>query len=195
MNFTDVRNNRQIIKVEWIGRFTCTYSLHVSCFLRQYICWVWVWLLDRSLRGIQTELQANLQSKIASWIRYLKCVRFWATITIIGQLTLKCPFGVYNGKILQIRGFYFDSPTLLFWFDLFLKVRQNRNDFFKLMLSRKNEQTNSISLLRELILFIFWRKLKTPKRHFEINWPLEATAEILENLVSFFGRFEDTKRT
>ena len=30
----------------------------------------------------------------------------------------------------------------------------------------------------DLFSFIFWRKLKTPKRHFEINWPL---AEIIQN--------------
>ena len=26
----------------------------------------------------------------------------------------------------------------------------------------------------DLFSFFFWRKLKTPKRHFEINWPLAA---------------------
>jgi hypothetical protein len=54
-----------------------------------------------------------------------------------------------------------------------LKVRQSRNEFFKPMFSPKNEQTNSILLLRDLFSFVFWRKLKTPKRHFEINWPLD----------------------
>ena len=34
-----------------------------------------------------------------------------------------------------------------------LKVRQSRNNFFKFSV-------------------VFWRKLKTPKRHFEINWHL-----------------------
>ena len=26
----------------------------------------------------------------------------------------------------------------------------------------------------DLLSFVFWKKLKTPKRHFEINWPLWA---------------------
>ena len=46
-----------------------------------------------------------------------------------------------------------------------LKVRQIRNDFFK----PKNERTNSTLLLVDLFSFVFWKKAKTPKRHFEIN--------------------------
>ena len=53
-----------------------------------------------------------------------------------------------------------------------LKVRQNRNDFFKPTFPPKNEQLNSILLLWDLFLFVYWRKSKTPKRHFENNWPL-----------------------
>ena len=33
----------------------------------------------------------------------------------------------------------------------------------------KNEQMNSFLLLCEMFLFVFWKKLKTPKMHFEIN--------------------------
>ena len=29
----------------------------------------------------------------------------------------------------------------------------------------------------DLFSFVFWRKLKTPKRHFEINWPLAPTTK------------------
>ena len=53
-----------------------------------------------------------------------------------------------------------------------LKVRQIRNDFFKPMFLPKNERTNSTLLLLDLFSFVFWKKVKTPKRHFEINWPL-----------------------
>ena len=53
-----------------------------------------------------------------------------------------------------------------------LKVRQIRNDFFKLTFLPKNERTNSTLLLADLFSFVFWKKVKTPKRHFEINWPL-----------------------
>ena len=50
-----------------------------------------------------------------------------------------------------------------------LKSRQSRNDFFKLTFLPKNEQTNSTLLLVDLFSFVFWKKVKTPKRHFEIN--------------------------
>ena len=42
----------------------------------------------------------------------------------------------------------------------------------------KNEQTNSTLLLVDLFSFLFWKKVKTPKRRFEINWPLR-TLEIV----------------
>ena len=54
----------------------------------------------------------------------------------------------------------------------YLKVRQIRNDFFKPTFLPKNERTNSTLLLVDLFSFVFWKKVKTPKRHFEINWPL-----------------------
>ena len=54
-------------------------------------------------------------------------------------------------------------------FHLSIKVRQIRNDFFKPKFLPKNEQTNSTLLLVDLFSFIFWKKVKTPKRHFEIN--------------------------
>ena len=50
-----------------------------------------------------------------------------------------------------------------------LKVRQIQNDFFRTTFLPKNEQTNSTLLLVDLFSFIFWKKVKTPKRHFEIN--------------------------
>lgn len=53
-----------------------------------------------------------------------------------------------------------------------IKVRQIRNDFFKPTFLPKNEQTNSTLLLVNLILFDFWKKVKTPKGHFKINWSL-----------------------
>ena len=43
---------------------------------------------------------------------------------------------------------------------------------FSADVSSKNEQTNSTLLPWYLFSFVFWKKLKTPKRHFEINWPL-----------------------
>ena len=34
----------------------------------------------------------------------------------------------------------------------------------------------------DLFSFVFWKNLKTPKRHFEINWPLKQT-HFIENIV------------
>ena len=53
-----------------------------------------------------------------------------------------------------------------------VKVRQNRSNFFKPTFRR-----NSILLLWDLFSFNFWRKLKTLKRHFEINWPSVSLKE------------------
>ena len=53
-----------------------------------------------------------------------------------------------------------------------LKVRQNRNEIFKPTFPPKNEQMNSLLLLCDVFLFFFWKKLKSPKKHFEINRPL-----------------------
>ena len=50
-----------------------------------------------------------------------------------------------------------------------LKVRQIRNDFFKLKFLPKHEWTNSLLLLEDLFSFVFWKKVNTPKNNFEIN--------------------------
>ena len=53
-----------------------------------------------------------------------------------------------------------------------LKVGKSRNDFFQVDVSSK-KRTNkfyftTMKPLVHLFSFIFWRKLKAPKRHFEI---------------------------
>ena len=60
---------------------------------------------------------------------------------------------------------------------LSLKVRQSQNDFFKPMFPPKKE-TNKFYFTAmkpqvDLFWFFFWRKLKTPKRHFETNGSLK----------------------
>ena len=59
---------------------------------------------------------------------------------------------------------------------LYPKVRKSRNDFFMPKFPPKNERTNEFYFTTmkpqiDLFSFVFWRKLKTPKRHFEIKWP------------------------
>ena len=51
-----------------------------------------------------------------------------------------------------------------------LKVRQIRNDFIKQMFLPKYEQTNLMLLLVDLFSFVFWKKVKTPKGHYKINF-------------------------
>ena len=63
------------------------------------------------------------------------------------------------------------------FFSLSLMVRQSQNDFFKTMFFPKNKWMNSTLLHTmkpqvDLLLFVFWKKLKTSERYFEINWPL-----------------------
>ena len=40
------------------------------------------------------------------------------------------------------------------------------------MNSSKKRSMNSFLLVFDMFSFVFWKKLKTPKRYFEINWPL-----------------------
>ena len=35
-----------------------------------------------------------------------------------------------------------------------------------------------LTVLVNFVLFIFWKKVKTPKRHFEITWPLDFSKDI-----------------
>ena len=65
-----------------------------------------------------------------------------------------------NQKNKLIGGFYFDYYTA-FLFDLFLEAREE---------------------ILEKNLLGFLEDLKTPKWHFEINWPLEVLHPRMENL-------------
>ena len=59
-----------------------------------------------------------------------------------------------------------------------IKVRKSRNVFFEATFPPK-KWTNKFYFTTmkpqvDLFSFVFWRKLKTPTRHFKINWPLRA---------------------
>ena len=54
-----------------------------------------------------------------------------------------------------------------------IKVTQIWNNFFKPTFLPKNKRTNSTLLPVDLFSFVIWKKVKTPKRHFEINWLLK----------------------
>ena len=84
------------------------------------------------------------------------------------------------------------SPSEFFY----LKFRQNRNDFFKSTFPPKNERMNLILLLWDLFSFVFWRKLKTAKRHFEnFFFYFFAPKQIINvELRYWFGRCFSLKR-
>ena len=48
--------------------------------------------------------------------------------------------------------------------------------------SKKTEKMNSFLLLCDVFSFVFWKKLKTPKKPFEIIWPLKSTLMCWRNL-------------
>ena len=75
---------------------------------------------------------------------------------------------------------------LLFCFSL--KVSWFRKQIVKQQILPKNEQMNSFLLLCEVFSFVFWKKLKTPKQHFEIIWPLARMGTILikPNITTLF---------
>ena len=59
------------------------------------------------------------------------------------------------------------------------KGQTNSKRFFQADVS-SNKRTNKFNFTTmipqdDLCLFIFWKKLKTPKRNFKINWPLVAS--------------------
>ena len=74
----------------------------------------------------------------------------------------------------------------------FIKVSQSRNDFFKLTFHPKNEHTFDFTTMIpqvDMFLFIFRKKLKTPKRHFKINWPSLHTHNQIHLLAQKFSKF------
>ena len=82
------------------------------------------------------------------------------------------------------------EKKVLLGFNIPIKVGKIRNDFFKPTFLPKNEQTKSTLRLVDLFFFfIFWKKVKTPKRHFEIDWPL------LKNILWTYEAFHSLKMT
>ena len=81
--------------------------------------------------------------------------------------------------ILQIKG-----QTKSKWFfqaDVSSNERTNKFNF-----------TTMIPLRSTCFLFVFWKKLKTPKRHFEINWPLENSNIFVVSESTNFSTFFST---
>ena len=73
--------------------------------------------------------------------------------------------------------FYQIEPkgSLQFWLPALLQIHESHlisKANCQAVNSSKKEQMNSFMLLPGVFSFVFWKKLKTPRRHFEINWPL-----------------------
>ena len=75
-----------------------------------------------------------------------------------GHLISKCLFGVFT----FFQKMNENKPTSS-------KVEFVRLFYWKRRCLQKNQRTNSTLLLVKLFSFVFWKKVKTPKRHFEIN--------------------------
>ena len=103
-------------------------------------------------------------------------------------------FGVNNCPQAGIKGPFIHSLQHA-WL---LKVRQIRNYFFKPTFLPKNEQTNSTLLLVDLFFLVFVKKVKkvkTPNRHFEINWPVGTSQFVLSYFVtSNYRKFKKIKK-
>ena len=73
--------------------------------------------------------------------------------------------------------FYSIWKTSLGWH--LSKGQRNSSWFFQADVSSKKRMSEFYFITKtpqvDLFLFVFWRKLKISKRHFEINWPLVPT--------------------
>ena len=70
--------------------------------------------------------------------------------------------------------FYAPAFHRIFFEVLILKVRKIQNDFSSQCFFKKTNKKIRLYYLLTCFLFIFWKKVKTPRRHFEINWPLAS---------------------
>ena len=67
-----------------------------------------------------------------------------------------------------------------------LKVRQNWNDFSKTTFPPNPTKQIQFYYNETCFCLFFWRKLRTPKRHFEINWPLTNPKTIIYDISERF---------
>ena len=106
---------------------------------------------------------------------------------------------VIRNKLVIRNHFLWPIVNLLHKDDEHLALRNNFRETKKFLITKgqlilkENCQAVNSSKRRtiELLLchvfsFVFWKKLKSPKSHFGINWPLNLTVLHRKNLV-FFG--------
>ena len=72
---------------------------------------------------------------------------------------------------------YLSAYLLTFLPNVLQKGQTKSKWFFQADVSSK-KWTNKFDFTTcWLVLFVFWKKVKAPKRHFEINWPLVCTSQ------------------
>jgi hypothetical protein len=89
-----------------------------------------------------------------------------ATLVVLPSLGARCAGGAAENV------HFFKGQTNSKWFfqaDVSSKKWTNKFDF-----------TTMIPQV-DLFSFVFWKKLKTPKRHFEIDWPLVTMVKLIES--------------
>ena len=73
--------------------------------------------------------------------------------------------------ILKVSSCVLKSPKLE---QIYCKGQINSKWFLQANFSSKEWMNKFNFILVDLLLFVFWKKVKTPRRHFEINWPLAS---------------------
>ena len=97
-----------------------------------------------------------------------------------------------NSKSINQTYFISDSGWTMKSHLLLLKVSQFRNVFLTSLILPKNLQKNQLYYYSTSCRFVFIRflgELKTPKRHFEINWPLLSQAPNLNTEKNMLASF------
>ena len=127
------------------------FKISVECFVHIYSC---PWL--------------ELYELIFSYRIYHKIINNF----LENGLWIANAFGLKRVWGLRITGVKYIGKYIKVLYGRPLKVRQIWNVFFKPTFLLQKERTTL--LLVDLFSFVFWKKVKTPKRHFKINWPLRT---------------------
>ena len=127
-------------------------------------------ICGKYFRKIQYWLIACISAYISDGLVWLHvhhlCCASWhkphTTMAMLGRLRCKQMVGFLAKRQLISKRFLGSSISS--------KKRTNELDF------------STMIPQVDLFLFVFWRKLTTPKNHFEINWPFIQYTEIKQNI-------------
>ena len=95
-------------------------------------------------------------------------------------------FFYWHDFVVAVHILFFADLCLLLCFFNLLKVKQSWNVFLiSTFLPKKwTNKLNFTNMIPQVDLssFVSWKKLKTSKKHFEINWPLSVIEESLPGI-------------